>query len=155
MKVIFIVLLSLSAQNVLSAANLRPFETDYCTNYPEGTKKKPDLWKHCCLMHDMFFWSGGTLKDRSNADLDLRSCIEATGAIKQSRIMYAAVRMGSYSPLKYPKKKWGNGWDNRTENASLTKEEIKYIEAELASGYDYINPTIKEYFLYKLNSRSE
>jgi hypothetical protein len=153
MKILFLILIGFSFSPAMASELLAPFETDYCTNYPEGTRKHPDLWKHCCLIHDMFFWAGGSKQDRNNADLDLKSCIEKTGAAHQARIMYAAVRAGSYSPIKYPKKKWGNSWGDREEDLSLTREETEALEEEIYSGYNYIDPSIKEYFIFTLNSR--
>lgn len=136
-------------------SKLSPLKTDYCTNYPEGTRETPDLWKHCCLMHDMYFWAGGNKKDRDNADHELRSCIKATGAIAQSRLMYLAVRLGSYSPLKYPKKKWNHGWAKRPEFQTLSRDDILEIERELESGYDFVSPEIKKNFVNNLISRRE
>lgn len=132
---------------------LSPFQTDYCTNYPEGTKEEPDLWKHCCLMHDMFFWAGGNKHDRNDSDIELKSCIEKTGAVEQARIMYFAVRAGSYSPIKYPKKRWNHGWRTRPEFQKLTPEDVTEIENELHSGYEYISPYLKLNFINILRSR--
>lgn len=136
-------------------SQLSSFETDYCTNYPEGTKEKPDLWKHCCLIHDMYFWAGGNKQNRYDADLELRTCIEATGEMKIARLMYMAVRAGSYSPIKYPKRKWGNGWSERANYSALSAEDITIIDTELQTGYDYISPAHKTYFINQLRSRLE
>ena len=132
---------------------LNTFVTDYCTNYPEGPKDRPDQWKHCCLVHDMYFWAGGNKQNRNQADLELKSCIEATGAIHKAKIMYYAVRIGSYSPIKYPKKKWNNGWSGRGNFQTLTSEDINAIEKELSTGYDYIETQMKQHFIQKLKSR--
>jgi hypothetical protein len=134
-------------------SNLNSFETDYCTNYPEGPKDRPDQWKHCCLVHDMYFWAGGNKQNRNAADLELKSCIEATGAIHQAKIMYYAVRIGSYSPIKYSKKKWNNGWSGRGNFQTLSLEDINALEQELSTGYDYINTQMKQHFIQKLKSR--
>ncbi|MFP5385871.1 MAG: hypothetical protein ACLGHN_07305 [Bacteriovoracia bacterium] len=154
MKLLIAVLL-LSLNLHASLEELRPFKTDYCTNYPEGTRSNPQMWKHCCLSHDMFFWAGGSKEDRYISDLELRSCIEKTGARSQARLIYYAVRLGSYSPVKYPDKKWGNGWSKRSEFKPLTSEELDVIENELSSGYDFISQEIKESFINKLRSRME
>jgi hypothetical protein len=140
---------TLSAQT----SNLNSFETDYCTNYPEGPKDRPDQWKHCCLTHDMYFWAGGNKQNRNAADLELKSCIEATGAIHQAKIMYYAVRFGSYSPIKYSKKKWNNGWNGRGKFQTLTSEDVDVIEKELSTSYEYINTQLKQNFIQKLKSR--
>lgn len=152
---LIIAFLLVSFSSFASEEKISKFETDYCTNYPEGTKENPDQWKHCCLIHDMFFWAGGNKQNRYDADLDLRSCIEKTGAVKQARIMYYAVRAGSHSPIKYPKYKWNNGWSERPTFQTLTSEDISQINAEIQSGYDFITPEIKTYFINQLRSRLE
>lgn len=134
---------------------LTSFETDFCTNYPEGTQEKPALWKHCCLMHDMFFWAGGSKTDRLDADLELKSCIEDTGSLYQARVMYLAVRAGSYSPIKYPKRKWNNGWDKRPDFQTLSSKDIDKVEDEIFSSYDFIPLELKQTFIYQLRSRLE
>ncbi|WP_408097820.1 hypothetical protein ACJVC5_02590 [Peredibacter sp. HCB2-198] len=137
------------------ADNVRPFKTDFCTNFPEGTKEEPALWKHCCLTHDMFFWAGGSKRDRDVADLDLKSCIAKTGATQIAELMYLGVRAGSLSPIKYPDKKWNNGWRDRPDFQGLTSGDITQIETEIYNGYDYISQNIKNYFIHQLRSRLE
>lgn len=149
----FLILLSLLSSLSFASERLSGFETDYCTNYPEGTKAEPELWKHCCLMHDMFFWAGGDKSDRLESDLELRTCIEETGARTQAKIMYAAVRAGSLSPVKYPKMRWNNGWDGRGNFQKLSADDVGLVERELFSGYDYISLEQKQKFINFLQSR--
>lgn len=153
--VLTILILIQNFSSLADTSSLNVFETDYCTNYPEGPAAKPDLWKHCCLIHDMYFWAGGNKDDRNNADLELKACIEQTGSPEQARIMYLAVRAGSYSPIKYPKRKWGNGWIDRASHKRLSTEETLIIEQDLHSGYDFISSEIKNHFINSLYSRLE
>lgn len=146
------ILLLLSDYGFSESSELLPFRTDYCTNYPEGTKENPELWKHCCLIHDMYFWAGGSRSDRDKADFELKSCIEDAGAYRQARLMYLAVRAGSYSPYKYPGRKWNNGWRDRS-SSSLSQEDIDKIENELIHGYDFITFDLKRNFINSLRSR--
>ncbi len=146
-------LLTFSSLGFASASQLTPFKTDYCTNYPEGRRDEPELWKHCCLIHDMNFWAGGNKQDRYNSDLELRRCVEETGAYYRARLIYYAVRAGSYSPIKYPDKKWNNGWRERPDFQTLTSQDIDVIENELSSGYDFISSEIKDLFITNLRSR--
>jgi hypothetical protein len=152
MKWSFVLILILFFNLSARASELRSFSTDYCTNYPEGTTAQPDLWKHCCLIHDLNFWAGGEKKDRRSADLSLRSCIEATGAFSTAQIMYWAVRAGSLSPIKYPDKRWGNGWPGRKVHLPLTRQEIERIDVELRKE-DSLPFTIKEDFVRSLYLR--
>jgi hypothetical protein len=145
----------LLAAPVFAQESLSPFDTDYCTNYPEGTRSRPELWKHCCLYHDLAFWAGGNKQNRYDADRELKSCIQEAGAPVIAQMMYLGVRAGSYSPLKYPEKKWNNGWRERVTYRSLTVEDIDRIEAELMSSYDFISPELKNDFIHKLRLRLE
>ena len=149
----FIVLSLFTSLAFAKEETLKPLTTDYCTNYPEGTPKQPDLWKHCCLLHDMTFWAGGMSSERMQADLDLRSCIEETGARDQAKLIYFAVRIASYSPIKYPSKKWNNAWKNRMSYQELSAQDIDQLEAELQSGYSFIEPSLKESFIHMLRAR--
>lgn len=153
MKFLTLILILVLSSVVLAHEDLDQFETDFCTNYPEGTNEQPNLWKHCCLIHDMYFWAGGSKSDRDVADLDLKSCIEETGAYRQASLMYYAVRAGSYSPIKYPKRKWNNGWNDGRKVRSLSFEDVDLVESEITSGYDYISSDIKSKFITTLRSR--
>ena len=153
MKGFIIVTLLMSMAMPVKAETLLPFETDYCTNYVEGTPEKPDQWKHCCLMHDMYFWAGGIRSDRDKADLDLKVCIENTGAPLQAKIIYYAVRAGSYSPIKYPKRQWNNGWNDGRKERVLSGEDVDLVEQEIFRGYDFIPSDIKDHFVKTLRSR--
>ncbi len=154
MKVFLTIALMLVFNTVWGAQTVTSFETDYCTNYKEGTRSEPDLWKHCCLIHDMHFWAGGNKQNRYDSDIELKSCIEETGSPYVARLMYIAVRAGSYSPIKYSNKKWNHGWKERPTFKSLSVEDIEVINNELFSAnYDYISVDLKNHFINKLRSR--
>jgi hypothetical protein len=117
---------------------LRPFTTDGCTGFFNGTQKDPNLWLHCCIEHDIYLWAGGTKNSRYKADQRLKNCVEATGEKWIANLMYIAVRLGSYSPIKLKTKKWGNGWNPERPNTPLTIDEILLIEEELTkNNYDF------------------
>lgn len=145
---------SLSAQ-AAHLDQLIPLETDFCTNFSEGTRENREQWKHCCLIHDMYFWAGGAKDDRLNADLELKACIAETGAQRIAELIFHSVRLGSYSPIKYSKKKWNHGWKKRKEFQRLTSQDVDLIEAEISRGYDFISPVQKIYFIQQLRSRPE
>lgn len=138
---------------LLAQGSLRAFTTDYCTNFPEGTITHPDLWKDCCLEHDLFFWAGGSREDRNQADLDLKFCVSQSGAPHIAKIMYWGIRLGYYSPIKYEDKKWGNGWKGRESLKALSLEEIDAVDDEINHAYLEIPREIKNKFIQKLFSR--
>lgn len=152
---VFLSLLILSTLAQAYAANddLVPFETDFCTGVPEGTRRDPTAWRDCCLVHDMYFWAGGDKTDRDRSDLLLKECVEGKGYPKIARVIYYGVRLGSYSPIKFENKKWNFGWPSRPEHQKLSSEDIDKIEAELSSGYPSVPLPIKMEVIQELRSR--
>lgn len=130
------ILLSLSAFASESEELLKPFSSDYCTGYPEGTISHPKLWAKCCVEHDLYLWAGGSKRERKQTDENLRACVKQTGANINSTLIYLGVRIGSYSPIKFEDKKWGNGWKKERENRPLSLDEIELIEK-----YFYAHPS--------------
>lgn len=139
-KWIVLALFFLALSGHLSAAEgiLRPFLTDGCTGYPEGTQDEPTLWHHCCVFHDLEFWAGGELRDRKFMDLRLRDCVASTGEVHHAKLIYIGVRVGSHSPVKKAGMQWGNAWDaKKTRVTSLAASEIDLIENEISKlAYD-------------------
>jgi hypothetical protein len=103
----FGIFLSLPSQ----AAQLRPFHTDACTYFPNGTREHKELWKDCCIQHDLYLWAGGSRDDRMAVDQQLKECVLAKGAPVPAWVMYLGVRMGSHSPIRYKEFEWGNAWN--------------------------------------------
>lgn len=118
----------LFGQQLFAQGSLHPFSTDYCTGYPEGTFAQPHLWEKCCVEHDLYLWAGGSRIDRNKTDKKLRSCVASTGATTHAKLIYFGVRLGSYSPIKFPGKLWSNGWTPRRKTSPLTLDEITTIE---------------------------
>lgn len=133
--------------------NLKPFLTDYCTGYAEGTRQKPDLWKHCCVEHDLYFWAGGSRDDRKQTDLRLRHCVEATGEMEVARLIYAAVTIGGASPIRFKTKEWGHAFEKRERYLSLTQQETALVIEHLEHQSTELPIELKNSFYEQLNSR--
>ena len=74
---------------------LADFSSDGCSMFVDGTFENPELWKECCLKHNIAYWKGGTREEREAADLAFRNCVKKkTGNVKFAEIMYQAVRTG-------------------------------------------------------------
>lgn len=114
----------------VSGSELKSFETDYCTMFVDGTIKEPTLWRHCCVLHDIHYWYGGSEKNQDNADLNLKSCVEKVAGEVWAGLIYNGVRAGHYSPIKN-KYKWSWGWTPSRENLELTAIEKFYVIEEL------------------------
>ncbi len=146
----------LEAKSSKSSMIIKPFSTDYCTGYHEGTRQRPGIWKHCCLEHDLYFWAGGSREDRKEADLRLGKCVEATGEVEQARLMYAAVSLGAYSPIRLRGKHFGNAWQNgRSSYTSLTAPEILLILQDIDIRGAWVPLALRESFRRQLWSRLE
>ena len=107
---------------------LKPFSTDYCSEWPDGKSGQPKLWANCCFSHDLHYWLGGNQEQRKIADLDLRQCVKMTGEQLESYIMYIGVRMAGLPGNAVWA--WGYGWTADKEYFELTKKE-KIRAAEL------------------------
>ncbi len=113
-----------------SAAEIRPFSTDGCTSYREGTQRDPSQWAHCCYEHDLQYWVGGTRDDRKQADREFLRCVADTGARLEAKIMYWAVRAGGrpFYPTPF---RWGYGWPYPRGYKALSVSERDSVEAAL------------------------
>ncbi|MFT5506115.1 MAG: hypothetical protein ACI845_002414 [Gammaproteobacteria bacterium] len=87
----------------LQADELKPFTSDGCSAFPDGTLKYTKLWLQCCTAHDYAYWKGGTHDERKNADIDFKNCVSAVGKKEIAILMLAGVRVGSspYFPTDF------------------------------------------------------
>lgn len=148
----FVVVLFLF-NTALKAETLHHFESDFCTGYVEGTKQNPNLWKHCCLEHDLYFWAGGSKKDRSEADERLKTCVALTGQKLHAHLMFIGIQLGGLSPIKIKNKQWGNGWINRKAYEKLTEQETFEVMHFLEITKPELDEKLKSSFLNQLKSR--
>jgi hypothetical protein len=116
---------------IAPANELRPFVSDGCTMAPDGTFKRPGLWRSCCEEHDLRFWGGGTKIQRQKADQDLKECVEQKAGKKIAEVFFRGVQLGSLSPFKLPSKKWGNAWFEAAGYRELSSLEISQLLIEL------------------------
>lgn len=110
--------------------DLKPFVTDGCSHFPEGTRDHKDLWLRCCLQHDITYWQGGTYEERLAADLALRECVREVGEPVIAQIMLGGVRVGGspYWPTQF---RWGYGWPYPRSYIQLTLEEKTQVTEKL------------------------
>jgi hypothetical protein len=111
-------------------SKLRAFKTDGCTLFVDGTSSKPDLWKHCCISHDLRYWFGGTEEEMDEADTRLKLCVEKAAGPRWAILIYNGVRAGHYSPIKN-KYQWAWAWSPKRSFQKLSAKEIEYVIAEL------------------------
>lgn len=109
---------------------LKPFFTDGCTLFLDGTPQHPGLWVHCCEEHDMRYWFGGNQEDMDKTDLRLKTCVTDVAGDSWAKIIYSGVRAGHLSPIKN-ETHWSWGWEQERPNAQLNSSEISYVLEEL------------------------
>ena len=126
MKRFLSIILLAGLSGCAATGDLRPFRSDGCSSFPDGTIGQRALWLDCCVEHDKAYWAGGTYAQRKMADKALKACVQATGEPRIAQIMLAGVRVGGspYFPTKF---RWGYGWPYLRGYKSLTDSEKKEI----------------------------
>jgi len=126
MKYLLTVLFSISP--ALQADELKPFTSDGCSAFPDGTIGQQRLWLACCAEHDYAYWKGGTYEERQEADKKLQQCVESVGQPEIAALMLAGVRVGGtpYLPTDF---RWGYGWPFPRGYKALTEREKFQVEA--------------------------
>lgn len=111
----------------LYADTLKPFVSDGCSAFPDGTLKQKELWLSCCQKHDFDYWQGGTYQQRLTSDKALKTCVANVGEPEIALLMLAGVRVGGtpYLPTKF---RWGYGWPYPKFYGKLTPSELAQIK---------------------------
>jgi len=126
-NIVILSMLCLFSLSVAGKSNtLKPFKSDGCSSFPDGTIKQKKLWLHCCKAHDFDYWQGGTIAQRIISDNKLQQCVAKVGHPKIAKLMLAGVRVGGmpYLPTPY---RWGYGWPFPRLYGELTDLEKKMV----------------------------
>ncbi len=109
MRAIRLIGIIIALGSTSAAAQLAPFTTDGCTFWLDGPPGQPNLWRHCCVAHDLAYWQGGSSAQRLQADQQFKACMHASHSALVANHVYWNVRVGGtpYSPTPY---RWGYGW---------------------------------------------
>lgn len=112
---------------LLYASELKPFTSDGCSAFPDGTLAQRQLWLDCCTEHDRAYWKGGTYEERLDADRQLRACVARVGEPEVALLMLAGVRVGGtpYLPTAF---RWGYGWSYPRFYGPLDQEELSMVK---------------------------
>lgn len=107
---------------------LKPFVSDGCSMFPDGTLFQHRLWSSCCFVHDFAYWKGGTYFERKRADFDLKFCVANKGKPRLALLIFVGVRLGGspFSPMPF---RWGYGWRYSKFYSKLTSEDLKKVQA--------------------------
>jgi hypothetical protein len=115
----------LLAVNVF-AGELKPFSSDGCSAFPDGTFTQNELWLACCTAHDYAYWQGGTYQERKEADIALQNCVAQVGEKEIALLMLAGVRVGG-TPFLPTTFRWGYGWPYPRLYGQLSAEEREQV----------------------------
>jgi len=131
MRIFILIFLFISAN--VNAEKIKPFTSDGCSLFPNGTFEQKERWLFCCTAHDYAYWQGGTSEERLISDNQLRQCVAKTGQPKTARLMLVGVRVGGspYFPTSF---RWGYGWSYPRGYKALSaveKIQIKSIESNV------------------------
>lgn len=143
---LFILSILLTLTSSSYADTLKPFTSDGCSSFPDGTLSQKELWLSCCQSHDFAYWKGGTQEQRLKADKELETCVAKVGDSRIALLMLAGVRVGGmpYLPTEF---RWGYGWSYPRFYEALTYEElqqVKKLTKDLAKKYDFLKPQINK-----------
>lgn len=130
-----IAMMSLVNINTSHADTLKPFTTDGCSAFPNGTFEQSELWLTCCIQHDYDYWQGGTYQQRLLSDKALNRCVASVGQPEIAALMMAGVRVGGtpYLPTKF---RWGYGWSYPRLYGPLSTAELEQVKT--------LQPTLNE-----------
>ena len=137
------VLSALLTATAVTAAELKPFTTDGCSAFPDGTFNDNAKWLECCIRHDYAYWKGGTFEQRKKADAELEQCVSDMGEDSISVLMHAGVRFGGspYFPTWY---RWGYGWPMFRGYQALTEAEQLQAQTQLKVFYQLVGQLLEE-----------
>ena len=127
----FLLCLPLMASLQAWSDNLKPFTSDGCSLFPDGTYPRQSLWMACCIRHDLAYWQGGSRDQRLAADQALEHCVSQLGEPEIAQLMLAGVRLGG-SPFFPTPYRWGYGWPYRRGYEPLTDQEKRQVAQEVA-----------------------
>lgn len=125
----------------LKADTLKPFTSDGCSAFPDGTFDQKNLWLACCQQHDFDYWQGGTYQQRLASDEQLKQCVTLVGEPTIATLMLAGVRVGGtpYLPTSF---RWGYGWSYPRLYGALSIEELAQV-AKLSTDLDFKSKNLK------------
>lgn len=99
-------------------------------------------WCHCCVVHDLAYWKGGTSSERHAADEALRLCVaKTTNDENLAEAMFQGVRIGG-APYSLAPYRWGYGWTEYRFYQALTPAESAQADY-LQQRYLETNPKLQ------------
>ncbi len=118
---------------------LHPFKSDGCSVFPDGKLSTgKNEWLHCCFVHDISYWVGGTKLEKEFADDELNQCVSKATNRSQGEMMELGVEIGG-SPQTGLPWRFGYGWDIEAPFFTRGLRHIKEINEKYDSIYEEFN----------------
>ena len=137
--IINVAVLVLLTSSAGATTGIKPFSSDGCSLFPDGTVKDRARWCDCCFRHDIAYWQGGTEDDRKKADEGLRDCVlERTQDKALAETMYIGVRAGGH-PVFPNWYRWAYGWPYGRGYKPLSDAERQQVVEQL-DAYSHNHP---------------
>ncbi len=111
---------------------LKDFQSDGCSAFPDGSLSHPQQWQAHCVKHDLAYWQGGTREQRREADRELMHGVRAEGHPVLARCMYLGVRIGGVPWWPTPWR-WGFGWSYPRGYGVLSPDEQRQVNERSAA----------------------
>lgn len=111
----------------LGFAEIKPFSSDGCSAFPNGSLEDKKAWLRCCVRHDYDYWQGGDYQARLHADEALEQCVAEVGEPELAVLMLVGVRVGG-TPFLPTTFRWGYGWQQPRFYAPLSDSERQLVE---------------------------
>lgn len=142
MHILLSLLIYASSVTNLIADQIKPFTTDGCSMFPDGTMNNHEKWMKCCIRHDYAYWKGGTKTERKQADTELKSCVAGLGEDYVAFVMHMGVRLGGqpFFPTWY---RWGYGWPYLRGYQEITAAEKIQIKARILELNSLLNQLVE------------
>ncbi len=119
------------------SGELKPFTSDGCSAFPDGTFEQKQLWLSCCKKHDFDYWKGGSYSERLASDEDLKTCVAQTGEPEIALLMLAGVRVGG-TPFLPTKFRWGYGWPYPKFYGELNEKELTHVKEKAPEEFRHL-----------------
>jgi len=143
---IFLLLMS----HIAMASSLKPFTSDGCSSFPDGTFTQQSLWGHCCMQHDLAYWKGGSELQKQKADEELERCVAKVGEPKIAKLMLAGVQVGGSPKFRTPFR-WGYGWPYGRGYKKLSHSERLEVKQQLETFKSMIDDFINRLSIQSKN----
>ncbi len=131
----------------MNGEDLKPFRSDGCSIFPDGTIEQNKLWLQCCVEHDKSYWRGGTYQEKIDADKALHECVADLGETMVADLMLAGVHVGgsAYLPTAF---RWGYGWSYLRGYKLLSSEEKIQVHSSITKTanerYIFLSQALKD-----------